>query len=278
MSAIAAIEHNAGEVVRVRSSSWGELFDCAHRWEAKHILDMRSPSSFRAHLGTSIHASTAIYDQSLMDGSGITIDDAAGIFVDTLRNGDDVLPDESLSVRKAEEIGLLLHTGYCSTISPKYQYKAIELSPEPLLIEVPESAITIELTGTLDRSRIRADGAGISIADLKTGAQAVNPDGKAKIGHHYMQLGVYELLAEHSLAETITGPAEIIGLQTNQKARIGTACVARPRDLLIGSPDAPGLIQYAAMMLSSGNFLPNPSSQLCSEKYCVRWSVCKFHI
>lgn len=265
-------------IVPVRSSSWARLFGCAHAWEAVHILGMRSPSSFRAHLGTSIHASTAVYDEGRMNHEPISIDDAAGVFVDMLHNPrEDVSPDESIPMRQAEEIGLLLHTKYCTQISPRYQYKAVELRPDPLLIEVPEHKITIELTGALDRSRARDAGAGISISDLKTGAARVDTQGVAKVGADWIQLGLYELLAEHSLGENIAGPAEIIGLQTTKQARIGTAEVPNARRGLIGTEEEPGLIQMAGMMLSSGVFPPNPSDYLCSEKYCVRYPVCKFH-
>lgn len=43
----------------IRASSLPELFDCAARWEAKHIKSLRLPSSGNAVLGKAVHAATA---------------------------------------------------------------------------------------------------------------------------------------------------------------------------------------------------------------------------
>jgi hypothetical protein len=265
-------------VVSIRSSSWGGLFDCAHKWEGQNLLGMRMPSSPRAHLGTSIHHSTAVFDQAKMDKADLRVEDAADTFIDALLHPDyEVLWDEDLTRAKAEVIGLKLHTRYCLEISPLYQYKAIELRPDPLLIDVPEYKVTIELTGQMDRSRIRTAEGGISISDLKTGAARVNADGVVKIGSDWIQLGIYEMLAEFSLGENITGNAEIIGLQTTNAANIGIGEIVNARRGLIGVPEQPGLIQMAAQIVSSGLFPPNPQSYLCSEKYCARYPTCNYH-
>ena len=60
-------------VIPIRASSMGELFDCPARWEAKHILGKRMPKSGNAQLGTAVHASTALFDQSTIDGAGLCI-------------------------------------------------------------------------------------------------------------------------------------------------------------------------------------------------------------
>lgn len=73
------------EPITVRASSWGSLFDCAHRWEGVHLLGMRSPSSPRALLGTAIHAGTAAFDAARVNGEHLTAYDAAGLVVDTLQ-------------------------------------------------------------------------------------------------------------------------------------------------------------------------------------------------
>jgi hypothetical protein len=46
----------------IRASSLPELFDCSARWEAKHILGLRLPSSSNAVLGKAVHAGTALFD------------------------------------------------------------------------------------------------------------------------------------------------------------------------------------------------------------------------
>ena len=57
--------------ITIRASSLGNLFDCPARWAATHIDGLRTPSNGKARLGTAVHASTAVYDQSTIDGAGM---------------------------------------------------------------------------------------------------------------------------------------------------------------------------------------------------------------
>ncbi|MBN9117495.1 MAG: PD-(D/E)XK nuclease family protein, partial [Pandoraea sp.] len=59
-------------IYTVRASSWGALFDCSYRWEGIHLLKLRNVVGLRAALGTAIHAGTAVFDQSRLDGTGLT--------------------------------------------------------------------------------------------------------------------------------------------------------------------------------------------------------------
>jgi hypothetical protein len=263
--------------VTVRASSWADLFDCAYRWEGKHILNMRTASNGALALGTALHASTAVFDEARMLGKPVTPDDAAGVLVDRLLHPDEEVDWGEDSITEAEHIGLRLHTKYCTEISPRYEYKSVELRPEPLKIEVPAANTVVKITGQLDRSRVRAESAGVSVSDMKSGKMAVGSDGRAVTKGHWIQLGLYELLVEHSLHQHIAGPAEIIGLQTTKAGRVGTAEVVNARRGLIGTPESPGLIEMAANMLSTGLFPPNPRSITCHPRYCVRWSTCAYH-
>lgn len=268
------------DTVSIRPSSWADLFDCAYRWEARHILGMRLPAGPRLHLGTSLHAGTAAFDQSRIFGKGITPDAAAAVFVDTLHHPKEEVDwkRDDLDIKDAESIGLALHGRYCTEVSPRYEYKAVELRVDSFDIEVPEQSITIRVNGTMDRSRVRrGTQGGITVADIKSGARAVGADGKAVTKAHWMQLGLYELGAVYALQEQIAGPAEIIGMQTTKAARVGTAEVHNAQRGLIGTPEQPGLIQMAAVMLKTGLFPPNPKSQTCHPKYCPRWNVCPYH-
>ena len=261
----------------IRSSSWGELFDCAYRWEAKHLLGMTLPATGAMHLGTACHEGTRAYDQHKLDGDPISIDDAEGIFVDTLTHPEQPIERTrtDLSPIAAERVGRALITKYCRLITPQFRYRAVEIRPEPL--EIQAEGVTVRLTGQLDRTRIRASGGGIAVADLKTGKRAVTTEGRAVTKGHIMQLGVYELLAEHCLNEPVTGPSTIIGMQTAGPARIGLGEISNARAGLIGTEDKPGLIQMAANMLKTGSFSPNPSSMLCHERYCPRFRECPYH-
>lgn len=264
-------------VVRIRASSWSSLFDCAMRWEGSNILGLKMPSSPRAMLGTAVHAGTAAFDGARISQKPITIDDAAGAFVDELNNPEiDVnwKLDDSMSKRQAEQIGLSLVSKYCGEVSPHYDFHAVELAIEPMNIDCG-NGVVIQLTGTLDRTRIRKSTGGIGISDLKTGRNAV-ADGMAKTKGHSAQLGTYELLAENTLQIPITEPGEIIGLKTSGKPEIATGIIQNPRLVMLGDESQPGLIEHAAVMLKTGLFPPNPQSWCCSEKYCPRWNTCIF--
>ena len=262
----------------VRASSWAGLFDCAYRWEGIHLLKMRNVVGLRAALGTAIHAGSAAFDQSRLDGTGVTADDAAGVMVDKLRapeNEYDPARDD-LTVAEAERTGISLLTQYCLDVSPRYQFVAVEMETKPLDIDCG-GGVVVRLTGTMDRARIRKAEHGVGIADLKSGGTAVQK-GAANTKGHGPQIGTYELLYEHSTGEPITDDAEIIGLKTSGKPEIATATVRNAKRVMVGTDEGqPGLIQFAAEMFRSGRFYPNPKSLLCSEKYCPRYATCPFH-
>jgi len=230
---------------RIRASSWGSLFDCAHKWEWETLLGNRGPSSARALLGTAIHASTAMFDQSRLDCSHVSIDEAADAFVDALHHPEyDVdWREADLRIGEAERIGLTLHSKYCAEVSPHFNFVSVEMETTPLEIDCGDG-ITIILTGTLDRARIWESSEGIGISDLKTGKAAVQKR-SAKTKGFTAQVGTYELLYEHSSGNLITAPSEIIGLKTSGKAEIGMATIHNAKQQLIGTEDSPGLIDYA---------------------------------
>lgn len=259
-------------IVAIRASSLAELFDCPARWEAKNLLGMRMPSSGAATLGTAVHAGTAVFDQSVIDGTGVSINEAASAVVDAIYKPEqDVAWDEDMQPKTAEKIALALHTKYCSEIAPKQNYVGVEITCERLEI----TDLGIALTGTTDRIRKTAEGLGVS--DLKTGGRAVGSDGRAVTSGHGPQLGVYELLAERSIGQPITAPAEIIGMQTAKTTqKVGTGQIKNAKAALLGDSESPGLLEHAAGIIHAGRFYGNPKSYLCSAKYCPRFSTCKF--
>lgn len=265
-------------ITTVRASSWGSLFDCAYKWEGVHLLGMRSPSSPRALLGTAIHAGTAAFDIARVTGQPLTPYDAAAHLVDALQNPDREVDwrGADITLKQAESTGLALLTRYCTDISPRYDFVAVEMETKPLEIDCG-GGIIVRLTGTLDRARIKRNEYGTGIADVKTGTGAVTSEGVAKTRGHKPQLGTYELLYEHTTGQAATAPAEIIGLKTKGKPEAATAEVEGARELMVGTDAAPGLIQFAADMFRSGLFPPNPQSNLCSARYCPRWLSCPYH-
>lgn len=261
-------------MIAIRASSLADLFDCALRWQARNLLHLSQPTAGAAHLGTSIHAGTAAYDQASLLGAPIAIDEAAGVLVDTLHHPEqDVVWDAAMTPAKAEPIALALLTRYCETIAPERDYVAVEARCDDLVIDV--DGYRLGLTGTVDRVRRETDGA-LGISDLKTGKTAVSTEGVVAAGKHAVQLGAYEILAQHSIGRPMEAPAEVIGLQTNGKARVGSGTIERPRDILIGGEDHKGLLQFAAEILRSGLFSPNNRSLLCAAAYCPLFQTCPY--
>lgn len=261
----------------VRASSWAGLFDCAYKWEGIHLLKMRNVVGLRAALGTAIHAGTAAFDTARLTGDIVTADDAAGVFVDKLRDPENEYDPsrDDLSVSEAERVGITLLTKYCFEVSPRYNFVAVEMETKPLDIDCG-NGVTVRLTGTMDRARVRKGAHGVGIADLKSGSAAVQK-GVAVTKGHGAQIGTYELLYEHTTGEQITDDAEIIGLKTKGTAEIATGIVKNAKRVMVGTEDNPGLIEFAAEMFKSGRFYPNPKSLLCSANYCPRYATCHFH-
>lgn len=260
-------------IVTIRASSLGGLFDCPASWAAKHIDGLRTPSNGKAMLGKAIHASTAVYDQAVIDGAGITINEAAAAAVDTIHRPDEEVVWEDDSPVEAERIALSLHSKYCQIIAPKQTYRAVEVECERLEI----TDLGLALTGTTDRVRETDDG--LAICDLKTGKAAVGSDGLVKTSGHAYQMGVYELLAQQASGLAITGPAQIIGMNTAKtptSQRIGTGEIVGARDVLLGDGETPGILEMASRLIHSGDFYGNPKSMLCHERYCPIHHSCKF--
>lgn len=261
-------------IVTIRASALPDFLDCPARAEAKHLRGLRTPNSGAAQIGTAIHASTAMYDRSKLNGAGLTIDETAGAAVDAIYKPEfDVVWDDDYPAHDAEKTAVALHKRYCGEIAPKQEYVAVEATCERLEI----TDIGLALTGTTDRIHKSEDG--FAIDDLKSGKTAVRADGRVETKGHTYQMGVYELLAEKASGLSITGPAQVIGLQTGktekaQRVAIGT--IAGARDVLLGDDDSPGILEMVAKMVHAGSFFGNPRSMLCGEKFCPIFNQCKF--
>ncbi len=262
---------------RIRASSFGELFDCALRWEAKHLLNRRMPNSPRALIGTGVHAGTAVYDLSRVDGGQpICLDEAAGVAVDTIeeriKTEGVIWTNDEPSKREVLNTALRVTTTYCELVAPRYEFEAVELATKPLDIDCG-GGIVVTLTGTLDRARVRAGSHGIT--DVKTGRAAV-VQGRAVTKKHRAQIGTYELLYEHTTGNAIKAPGEILGLNTSGQFASGTGEIHGAKELLLGPQGAPGLIEWAATMFRTGLFPPNPQSTLCDGRCCPHHSACPY--
>lgn len=261
-------------VVTIRASSLPELFDCPARWEAKHIRGLYLPTSGAAQLGTAVHAATAAFDHAALEDNPITADEAAGAAVDAIHKPEYEVAWDELTPKAAEKIALSLNRAYCEQVAPTQHYLGIEVTCERLAI----TDLGIELTGTTDRVSVTSDGR-IGITDIKTGAQAVSAQGVVKTKGHAAQLAVYELLTSQVLGQSMTAPAQVIGMQTGKTSkaqRIATAEVEDASAILLGDEHSSGLLTIASKVIHSGLFYGNPRSYLCSAKYCPVHHMCKF--
>jgi RecB family exonuclease len=266
----------------IRASAWPSLFDCAYRFYWQNIVGLRMPSAAPAALGTAVHAGTAVFDSAVLEGRPASVEEA----IDASRKAvaepeQEVVWDEDLSQRDADMLAIKLTARYCQDIAPAQRYTAVELQCTALDV-VTQHGI-VRLTGTTDRVRVLADGSK-GITDLKTGGRATEKteDGRGRRAvtkGHQMQLGVYTLMAEQATGERMDAPAQIVGLQTTKETPVATGEIADVKTPLLGTDDAPGLIEIAASMLKTGTFPPNPKSMLCSTKYCAARAAgrCRYH-
>lgn len=263
------------ETFQVRASSLGSLFDCGYRFEWETLMRNHRASSLRAHLGTSIHASTAAFDQAKLSGAPISANDAADVFMTSFwEPSEDVdFKDPKLSTKQAEVIGLTLHSRYCAEIAPLMNFESVEMPLKPMDVET--DGVIIRLTGTMDRARVARTGQGKVISDLKTGGRLIT-EGVVSTKGRAAQLGTYQILSEYTDGEQTAG-AQIMALQTTTTTQVGVSRVFDAKSHLLGHDDQPGLLEMAGKMFKIGLFPPNPSSPLCDKKYCGRWNHCKFH-
>ena len=277
-------------IVKIRASSWASLFDCPLRWAAVVLDGKYLPSAPPAHLGTAIHAGSAAFDQARIDGSPITIDEASGAVVDALRHPEyevDWSREQRLTKKTAERIGISLLTRYCAEIAPTQRYVAVEMACEPVQIDMGGD-LTIELTGTLDRLREVShwieiepgdsrEVTALGISDLKSGGCRINADGEVNVHSDGPQLAQYEILAEANTGRKVQADAEIIAMKTNGGGEVRSQTLKDCRSILVGTRTIKGMLSFAADMLRSGSFHPNPKSTLCSSAYCVRFAQCPYH-
>jgi hypothetical protein len=275
--------------VSLRSSGIWEWLDCPQRAFNRQIEGMKLPSTAPAIIGTAVHASTAEFDRSRLDENEarwLSCDDTAEIVEEVLSNPTEEVNWGGVTKERAKAIGIGCHSRYCFDVAPLqfYTHVEAELTEMPIDIELGDGRIIrINLTGTLDRVREIAteyelpDGTpqfkvAYGISDVKTGGRALSQSP----GRHKAQLGVYELLAEHSLDLKITLPGQILALQTSANYDAAIKEVPNCTGALVGNEHQKGVLHHIAAMLATGDFFGNASSFMCSEKYCPAWDWCLF--
>lgn len=263
--------------VRIRASSIASIIDCPLRGLSIALgLVKPLPSTAPAAIGTAVHASTAAFDHAIAEGYDAKADDTAEVAVDLICKPEEEVDWGRVSEKEALRRALGVHTRYCTDIAPAMTYTEIELDLAPFTVSV--EGVEIELTGTLDRvcvNPLSATKEGVykhGIADLKTGARACSQSP----GKHKGQLAVYELLYENTTGQACELEPAILQLQTSAEYQVDVKTVQNARDSLVGDGEQIGYLHHIARMLKSGDFIGNPSSWLCSEKYCPLHNSCIF--
>lgn len=273
----------------LRASGIWRWADCPQAAYVTQIEGLRLPTTPPAIIGTAVHKSTAEFDRSRLnknEASWLSCDDTAEIILEVLNDPGEEVNWGGVTKEKATAVGIGCHSRYCFDVAPLQFYTHVEetLTEMPIDIDIADGRVVrLVLTGTLDRIREVAtefalpDGTpqfkvDYGIADVKTGARAVSQPA----GRHKAQLGVYELLAEHSLDIKMTLPAQILALQTSSNYEAEVKEVQNCSAALVGNEHQKGLLHHIASMLASGDFYGNASSFMCSEKYCPAWDWCLF--
>lgn len=257
----------------ISGSMFASFFSCPLRWSKIHLDGQFLPSTAPAAIGTAVHKSTATYDASRLEDNKarwLTIDDSAEEILQHFRDPGDEIDWGDMRLEQAVERAVGVHMRYCADIAPAHTYTHVENTFQAMPIDctVDEQSIRLDLRGTVDRVFMR-DGK-YGVADLKTGAAALNQNS----GKHKAQLGAYELLAEYNLGILVEESGELIKLQTSANFRVGVDNVSNAREALLGNEEDPGMLIHMARALKSGDFYGNPNSWLCTEKYCPHFNKC----
>lgn len=261
-------------IVSVRASSLSDLFDCPARWEAKNLLNKRNPAGARTRLGTAIHEAVTQWDYQNLIGNDVSTEECEEILHHQIWQPNEEVDWADLDQNSAEMIGLSLMHKYITQIAPTQKYIGVEVRCESLIL----ADLGIELTGTIDRI-YESENSELGIGDLKTGKNSAGSDGIVKTAGHTPQMGIYTVLASHALQEPVTAPSRIYGLttaKTDKGQHVGVGEIESPAQVLLGTEEEPGLLQYAAKVIKNGVFFGNSKSMLCSEKFCPAFSTCKF--
>ena len=258
--------------IEIRASSWSTVVDCALRWYKVHVEGMRTYSRGRTRLGSATHEGTAVFDSGQGDAS-----DAAHQFIDVLyQDSGDVIWDD-ISQHEAETIGLVLVADWCQRISPRWQWAAVEHTLEPQSVIVNDDVL-VTMTGTLDRvyRHFRDETAVYGPLDIKSGARIVGPDGVINAAPHIAQVEQYRFLYQTETGIELNGPAMVGALPTagNDAGTVSLGEIStRSTNLFYGEG---GYLDTLAMYARTGLWPGNPSSALCSKKYCPNFNTCRW--
>ncbi|TAD89897.1 MAG: hypothetical protein EAZ99_07860 [Alphaproteobacteria bacterium] len=275
------IHSPAGERI-IRASALTGYADCPRRAAAKLFRpDIRAagyelpelPSGIGAAMGTAVHSAAKVaLDEVAKSGSlpplSVATDAAQAVLHEGVKKGVAWEAKGITTAQAAEVVVQKMVVSYHEEIAPTIQPILVEERLEATVSSDSLTGISFVLSGQAD---VVAREPG-KIRDLKTGK---------KRGAHGAQLGAYDLLAESNglpIKEAAIDFIQRVGLKTaqppavvdnydlgnvqQQALRVIAQAETDLRTFLLGNAD---------LRLAAGDpraFLSNPSSMLCSPKYC----------
>lgn len=281
------ISRAQGRVRIIRASSLPQFADCARRWAANNITDEVEDAGFKlnertrnigAAIGTSVHKAGAMMLAEKARTGNLpptsVSDDAA---IDALRTeasfGEMITDRETPNLNDGEQQVIRMARVYREQVCPQI---------EPLIVEERLEAQVSPLIALSGQADVIAREPG-KILDLKTGK---------KKGNHNAQLGAYSLLARTQgldITEAATDFIQRVPLKKPQPghirderaiATVESAAINTMRhiegDLTVFRE---GNVLMNVMPGDPWAFQANPSSILCSRKWCPAFGTefCREH-
>jgi hypothetical protein len=229
---------------------------CPRQYEFRYVQDLKIPPGLALVGGSSVHtALEGNYTKKLKTQEDIALDEFVGIFRDTF----DEKRDEMVSTPREEVSTYTQNTERC-----------LEIYHEGYAPQIMPDKVELELTAKVDGTEI------LGYLDLITDTQiVVDHKTSSKSPYHDVadkspQLSMYEWLCMENGIETaglrldyLVAKKEpcIVQLETERQLEDLDFVVRMMGDVIKG--------------IEKEVFPPNPTSFLCSPKYCGYWERCR---
>ena len=262
------------EKILIRPSGVNSFFDCSYRWYRDNIYKPIRRVGVAAHFGTSLHkVGETYYNEVIKSQTWQNYNSSyEDIAVETLR--EKCKEEEPSDLESLAQLNPLEAQLRCK--SKLYVEKAKELNKEiiPIAVEkqyrVELKNKNIELKGTLDV--VGKD----YIIDIKTMNKLNNPI------KYIMQQGIYAFLREHNkepvkdliIHRVLTSKNYIDSESILNNTLFGIDNIIEKSKFYLKV-----IINTTEEFLKSGNediFRGNPTSMLCSSKYCPYYNECRY--
>ncbi len=272
---MSAIAPNAEEDILIRASSLSGYSDCPRRAAARifrrHIeaagYVLRDlPNNIGATVGTAVHAAAAtMLKHKAEHGTLGSEADSTEIGIESLREGmapgvmmDRETPDMNAAEQQVTRMARVYRVQVAPGIQPLTVEERLEAQVKPGLVLTGQSDVIAREPG--------------KVRDLKSGK---------KLGNHAAQVGAYSLLARSSGTDITSAGIDFVQRVSMKKPQ--PDAVHQEIKLALAESAAVNVLRRMAedlkvfregnpaLRLQPGDnwaFLPNPSSMLCSAKWC----------